>query len=83
MQMLSKLFEILSIIVCIAMIITLIVFWHDTNHLLEYILYEGGIFLLCHYSKYIVDAKFLKRRVEKEMWKLGDRSNRRNKWWGY
>lgn len=78
MEMMSKLFNMLSIIVCIAMIITLIVFWHDTN-LLEYILYECGIFLLCYYSKYIIDAKFLKREIKKEMQKFEDRSNRRNK----
>ena len=79
MKIMSKLFKILETIAFIAMIITLIIFWHDTNHLLEYILYEGGIFLLCHYSKYIVDAKFLKRRVKKEMQRLEDRSNRRNR----
>lgn len=79
MRILNELLTWLIGIAVFAMIITLIVFWHDTNHLLEYILYEGGIFLLCHYSKYIVDAKFLKRRVKKEMQRLEDRSNRSNK----
>lgn len=80
MEIMGKLFNILEIIAFIAMIITLIIFWHDPNNLPEYILCECGIFLLCHYSKYIVDTRILKRRIKKEMQKIENKSNRRNKW---
>lgn len=80
MEMLSKLFKILGFIVFIAMLVTEIVFRHDANVDEYVILYEVPIFLLFCFLKYIVDTKILERRIKKEMQKLEDRSNRRNKW---
>lgn len=78
MKMLSKLFKIMEIITYIVMIITVIAVSSDAN-VYEYLFYEIVIFSLFSYSKYIVDAEILKRRIKKEMQKLEDRSNRRNK----
>lgn len=79
MKMLSKLFKILGFIVFIAMPVTEIVFRHDANVDEYVIFYEVPIFLLFYFLKYIVDTKILERRIKKEMQKLDDRSNRRNK----
>lgn len=79
MKMLSKLFKILGFIVFIAMLVTEIVFRHDANVDKYVILYEVPIFLLFCFLKYIVDTKILERKIKKEIQKLDDRSNRRNK----
>lgn len=78
-KMLSKLFKILGFIVFIAMLVTEIVFRHDANVDEYVILYEVPIFLLFCFLKYIVDTEILERKIKKEMQKLDDRSNRRNK----
>ena len=78
MEMLSKLFKILAIITYIAMIITVIVVHPDAN-VYEYLFYEIVILSLFSCSKYIVDTKILERRIKKEMHKIKDKSNRRNK----
>lgn len=79
MEILSKLFKILGFIAFIAMLVTEIVFRHDANVDKYVILYEVPIFLLFCFLKYIVDTKILERKIKKEMQKLENRSNRRNK----
>lgn len=79
MEMLSKLFKILGFIAFIAMLVTEIVLRHDANVDEYVILYEVPIFLLFCFLKYIVDTKILERRIKKEMHKIKDKSNRRNK----
>lgn len=79
MKIMSELFKIIAIIAYITMIITVIVVPSDDN-MYEYMFYELAIFLFSSYSKCIVDTKILERIIKEEIQKLGDRSNRRNKW---
>ena len=79
MKILSELFKIIAIITYITMIITVIVVPSDDN-VYEYMFYELAIFLFSSYSKCLVDTKILERIIKEEIQKLGDRSNRRNKW---
>lgn len=78
-KIMSELFKIIAIIAYITMIITVIVVPSDDN-MYEYMFYELAIFLFSSYSKCIVDTKILERIIKEEIQKLGDRSNRRNKW---
>lgn len=82
MKMLSKLLGWLMIISVFAIVITIIISaFHFDDYLLQCFLYEISIFLISFYSKDMFDAELLERKIKEEMWKLEDKSNRRNKQW--
>lgn len=80
MKIVSKLLGWLMIISVFAIVITIIISaFHFDDYLLQCFLYEISIFLISFYLKDMFDAELLERKIKEEIWKLEDRSNRRNK----
>lgn len=80
MKMVSKLLGWLMIISVFAIVITTIIsVFHFDGHLLQYFLYEVSIFLMARYSKDMVDAELLERKIIEEIWKPEEKELSRSK----
>ena len=74
MKIMSKLLGWLMIISAFAIVITIIISaFHFDDYLLQCFLYEISIFLISFYSKDMVDAELLARKIKEEMWKLEEK----------
>lgn len=80
MKIVSKALSWLMIISAFAIIITIIISaFHFDDYLLQCFLYEISIFLISFYSRDIVDAELLARKIKEEMWKLEEKELNRSK----
>lgn len=80
MKILSKVLNRLMIISVFAIVITMIIsVCYFDGHLLQYFLYEVSIFLMARYSKDMVDAELLERKIIEEIWKPKEKELSRSK----
>ena len=80
MKLVSKALSWLMIISVFAIVITIIISaFHFDDYLLQCFLYEISIFLISFYSRDIVDAELLGRKIKEEMWKLEEKELNRSK----
>ena len=80
MKIVSKALSWLMIISAFSIIITIIISsFHFDDYLLQCFLYEISIFLISFYSRDIVDAELLARKIKEEMWKLEEKELNRSK----
>ena len=80
MKMLSKLLGWLMIISVFAIVITIIISaFHFDDYLLQCFLYEISIFLISFYSKDMLDAELLERKIKEEIRKLEEKELNRSK----
>lgn len=80
MKILSELLDWLMIISVFAIVITIIISaFHFDDYLLQCFLYEISIFLISFYSKDMVDAELLERKIKEEMRKLEEKELNRSK----
>lgn len=80
MKILSKALSWLMIISAFAIATTIIISaFHFDDYLLQCFLYEISIFLISFYSRDIVDAELLERKIKEEIWKLEEKELNRSK----